>query len=88
MRANFKICRPNNSIFYSAPKYLENLNQDQSYRSVKIEKSRRVVESRPVCLDLEASQNSHVTVFGSIQFVFRKSGVLRTVNGAASSTHA
>ena len=31
-------------------KYLENLNHDQSYRSVKIEKSRRVVESRPVCL--------------------------------------
>jgi hypothetical protein len=31
---------------------LENLNQDQSYRSVEIEKSRRVVESRPVCLGL------------------------------------
>jgi pyruvate/2-oxoacid:ferredoxin oxidoreductase beta subunit len=30
------------------------------------------------------SQNSHVTVFGSIQLVFRKSGVLRTVNGAGS----
>jgi hypothetical protein len=30
------------------------------------------------------SQNSHVTVFGSIQLVFRKSGVLRTVNEAAS----
>jgi hypothetical protein len=30
------------------------------------------------------SQNSHVTVFGSIQLVFRKSGVLRIVNGAAS----
>jgi hypothetical protein len=26
--------------------------QYQSYRSVKIEKSHRVVESRPVCLDL------------------------------------
>jgi hypothetical protein len=31
---------------------MKNLNQDQSYRSVKIEKSRRVVESRPVCMDL------------------------------------
>jgi hypothetical protein len=26
---------------------------DQCYRSVKMEKSRRVVESRPVCMDLE-----------------------------------
>jgi hypothetical protein len=46
-------CRPNNSKCYSASNYLENLNLDQSYRSMKIEKSRRVVESRPVCLDLE-----------------------------------
>jgi hypothetical protein len=30
---------------YSASKYLKNVNQDQSYRSVKIEKSRRVIES-------------------------------------------
>jgi hypothetical protein len=29
--------------------------KDQSYRSVKIEKSRRVVESRPLCLDLNCS---------------------------------
>jgi hypothetical protein len=36
----------------SASKYLENLNQDQSYRSVKIEKSHRVVESRLVSLGL------------------------------------
>ena len=30
---------------------------DQSYRSVKIEKSRRVVESRPVCMDLKPLPN-------------------------------
>ena len=35
---------------YSASKYLENLNKDQRYRSVKIRKSLRVVESRPMCL--------------------------------------
>jgi hypothetical protein len=38
---------------YSASKYLKNLKQDQSYRSVKNEKTRRVVElmsgvSRPL----------------------------------------
>jgi hypothetical protein len=30
----------------------------------------------------------HVTVFGSIQLVFQKSGVFRTVNGAASQSTA
>jgi hypothetical protein len=34
--------------YYSASEYLENVNQDQSYRSVKIEKSCRVEESWPV----------------------------------------
>jgi hypothetical protein len=37
-----KTCRPNNSKCYSGSKYLETLNQDQSYRSVKIEKSCRL----------------------------------------------
>ena len=32
-------------------------------------------------------QNSHVTLFCSISLMFRKSGVLRTVNGAACVTH-
>jgi hypothetical protein len=49
----WKIDTPNNSKCYSASKYLENLNYTQSYRSVKIETSRRVVESHPVCLDLK-----------------------------------
>jgi hypothetical protein len=46
-----KECRSNNSKCYSASKYLKNLNQvSQSNRSVKIAKSRRVVESHlPVC---------------------------------------
>jgi hypothetical protein len=47
----------NNSKCYSASDYLKILNQDQSYRSVKIEKSRRVVESRPVCLGLNTTNN-------------------------------
>ena len=41
--------RPNNSKFYSASKYLENLNLDQSYRSVKIEKS-RALSNRVWCV--------------------------------------
>jgi hypothetical protein len=41
MRENFKIYV--DSKCYGASKYLENLNKDQSYRSVKIEKSRRVL---------------------------------------------
>ena len=43
---------------YSASKYLKNLNQDPSNRSVKIEKSRHVVESRPVCLGLYPRANA------------------------------
>jgi hypothetical protein len=46
------MCRPNNSKCYKASKYLENLNQDQNYQSVKIEKPRRIVESCPVCVGL------------------------------------
>ena len=47
------VCGANNSKCYSASKYLKILNQDQSYRAVKIERSRRVVESRLVFLGLE-----------------------------------
>jgi hypothetical protein len=36
---------------------------DQSYRSVKIEKSRRVVESRPVCMDLSIFRFSQTDNF-------------------------
>jgi hypothetical protein len=52
MKGNFK--RYVNQITQNviALLHMKNLNQDQSYRSVKIEKSRRVVESRPVCMDL------------------------------------
>jgi hypothetical protein len=56
MRANFEryVDQITQNACYGASKYLENLNWDQiqSYRPVKIEKSRRVVESRPVYLDL------------------------------------
>jgi hypothetical protein len=40
-------------------------------------------------LENQGSQNSHsrVTVFCSMPLVFRKSGVLRTVNGAACKSH-
>jgi replicative DNA helicase len=48
MKRNFK--RHADQKIYSASKYLENLNKDQRYRSVKIKKSHRVVESRPMCL--------------------------------------
>jgi hypothetical protein len=50
MKGNFKryVDQITQNVNYSASKYLENLNQNQSYRSVKIEKSRRVVESRPM----------------------------------------
>ena len=41
--------------------HLKNLNQDQSYRSVKIEKSRRVVESRLVCMDLKSGIKSRIS---------------------------
>jgi hypothetical protein len=41
--------------------HLKNLNQDQSYRSVKIKKSRCVVEPRPVCLaSLNAKQKNEL----------------------------
>ena len=58
MKGDFKIYRQNiNSKCYNASKYLENLNQDRSFRSVKIEKSRPVlVESHPMCLDLKLFQ--------------------------------
>ena len=50
IKENLKdICARNNSKCYSASKYFKNLNDDQSYLSVKIEKPRRVAESRPVC---------------------------------------
>ena len=79
--ANEKKCTSNNSKCYSTSKYLENLNQNQSYRSVKIEKSRRVVESRP-CVSaltllfilseakgLETSNKTYIyTVFNNLFF--------------------
>ena len=40
-----------NSKRYSTSKYLKNL-KESSYLTVKIEKSRRVVISHPVCLGL------------------------------------
>ena len=46
MRANFKRYVDQITQNVNASKYLESLNWDHSYRSVKIEKS------RPVCLDL------------------------------------
>ena len=49
-----EILTQNDSKYYRASKYLDNLNQVQSYLSLKIKKSRHVAESRPVCLDLYA----------------------------------
>ena len=48
-----EIFEQNDSKYYSASNYLDNLNQVQSYLSVKIENSRRVAESGPVCLHLK-----------------------------------
>lgn len=52
-----KIWRPNNIKYCSASKYLEKVNQDQSYLCVKIERSRHVAESRPVCVGLKSKMN-------------------------------
>ena len=43
-----RIFTQNDSKYHSASRYLNNLNQVQSYLSVKIKKSRRFAESRPV----------------------------------------
>ena len=45
-RKFWKICGLNNSKCHATSKYWKNFNQDQSYLSVNIEKSRRIVESR------------------------------------------
>ena len=47
-----EIFTQNQSKYYSAAKYRDNLNQVQSYLSVKIKKSRPAAESRPLCLKL------------------------------------
>jgi hypothetical protein len=47
---------------YGASKYLKNLNQDQSYQPVKIEKSHCVVKSRPVCLVLAMASSKYKLV--------------------------